>query len=200
MQRKVRKNIINMPLLQVNYHVAGGGLRAGVVLAAIALVLAASGASARNGERAAMVAAHNTWRAKVGVPALHYSTALEASAQAWAEHLKARNRCQPQHSAPRGKYGENLYWASAIRWSDGRREVQKVTPQMVVESWAGERADYDYADNRCKPGKVCGHYTQVVWKDTREVGCGHAVCQDSKDQIWVCQYAPPGNVIGARPY
>jgi pathogenesis-related protein 1 len=171
-----------------------------LAFAAVALMLAASGVHARNGERAAMVAAHNTWRAKVGVPGLHYSRALEASAQAWANHLKAANRCQPQHSTPHGKYGENLYWASAIRWSDGRREVQKVTPQAVVDGWASERADYNYAANRCKPGKVCGHYTQVVWKSTREVGCGHAVCTDSKDQIWVCQYAPPGNVIGDKPY
>ena len=155
-----------------------------MLFACIGLALAVSDAEANNGARAAMVAAHNAWRARVGVPALHYSTALEASAQAWADHLKADNRCQPQHSTPHGKYGENLYWASAIRWSDGRREVQQVTPQMVVASWAGERADYDYASNLCKSGKVCGHYTQVVWKNTREVGCGHAVCPDTKDQIW----------------
>jgi pathogenesis-related protein 1 len=170
------------------------------LLVCLTLMLAAPWAHAARPDEAAMVTAHNKWRAAVGVPPLHYSPALEASAQAWAEHLQARNRCQPQHSAPHGKYGENLYWASAIRWSDGRREVQQVTPQMVVDSWAGERADYNHADNRCKPGKVCGHYTQVVWKNTREVGCGHAVCRDSKDQIWVCQYAPPGNVIGAKPY
>ncbi len=151
-------------------------------------------------DRAAMVAAHNKWRAEVGVGALGYSTELEASAQVWADNLKQNNHCQMRHSKPDGKYGENLYWASAIRWSDGRREVQQVTPAMVVDDWAGERHDYSYADNNCKPGKMCGHYTQVIWKATTKVGCAYAVCEDSKEQVWVCRYQPPGNWVGEKPY
>jgi pathogenesis-related protein 1 len=158
-------------------------------------------AAATAGEdRTALLAAHNKWRAQVGVPDLSYSPQLEASAQAWADSLKQRHQCRPQHSATKGKYGENLYWASALMWSDGRREVQHVTPQAVVDSWGKEKADYNYASNSCKPGKVCGHYTQVVWKNTRQVGCGHAVCEDSKEQVWVCQYAPAGNWVGEQPY
>lgn len=151
-------------------------------------------------DRAAMVDAHNKWRVKVGEPRLSYSMKLEESAQAWADHLKNKNACQMQHSQPKGRYGENLYWASPIIWTDGRREVQKVTPQMVVESWASERADYNPTSNRCRPGKVCGHYTQVVWKTTTMVGCGFAVCADTKEQIWVCRYQPPGNWVGERPF
>jgi pathogenesis-related protein 1 len=171
-----------------------------VAILMLTIMLGAPCAHAAEIDRAAMVAAHNKWRAEVGVGRLGYSTQLEASAQAWADHLKNTNACRMQHSKPDGKYGENLYWASAIIWSDGRREVQQVTPQMAVDSWGGEKADYDYAKNTCKPGKMCGHYTQMVWKSTTEVGCGYAVCADSKDQIWVCQYQPPGNWVGKRPY
>lgn len=174
--------------------------KSGILIACVALVLAAPEAQAAKAGSAAMLAAHNKWRARVGVPRLRYSRTLAVAAQAWADELKRRHRCEPHHSKPHGKYGENLYWASAVRWSDGRREVQKVTPRAVVDSWAAERANYDYASNRCEPGKVCGHYTQLVWKTTRLVGCGHAVCKDSKDQIWVCRYAPPGNRVGAKPY
>jgi len=151
-------------------------------------------------DRDAMVAAHNKWRAEAGVEPLSYSTELEASAQAWADNLKNTNRCQMRHSKPGGKYGENLYWASAITWSDGRLELQKVTPEMVVDDWGSEKADYNYAKNTCKPGKMCGHYTQVLWRTTTKVGCGYAVCEDSKEQIWVCQYTPAGNWVGRKPY
>ena len=147
-----------------------------------------------------MVAAHNTWRKEVGVPPLTYSTELAASSQRWADHLKAKNQCRMQHSQADSKYGENLYWASAIRWSDGKREVQQIKPQKVVEGWGSEIKDYNYARNTCTPGKMCGHYTQVVWKSTSRVGCAVAVCEDSSDQVWVCQYQTPGNWVGEKPY
>jgi len=147
-----------------------------------------------------MVAAHNQWRAKVRTPPLTYSPELAASAQRWADHLKTENQCRMQHSKPDGKYGENLYWASAIRWSDGKREVQQVSPQKVVDAWGSEVKDYEYAHNTCAQGKMCGHYTQVVWKNTSRVGCAFAVCEDSKEQVWVCQYQTPGNWVGEKPY
>jgi pathogenesis-related protein 1 len=46
---------------------------------------------------------------------------------------------------------------------------------------------------------LCGHYTQVVWKNSMEVGGGMAIC-DNKSQVWVCNYNPPGNVEGEKPY
>ena len=149
---------------------------------------------------AAIVESHNKWRDEVGVKEkLGYSSELAASAQDWANQLKKDNQCKMQHSSAKG-YGENLYWASAVKWSDGRKEIQKVTPKRVVDSWGNEKADYDYASNRCKPGKMCGHYTQVVWKDTRKVGCAVAVCEDTLQQVWVCHYQPAGNWVGSKPY
>jgi len=47
---------------------------------------------------------------------------------------------------------------------------------------------------------MCGHYTQVVWRSTTTVGCAMAVCKDSQEQIWVCQYQKPGNWVGQKPY
>lgn len=167
---------------------------------AMCMALATAYANAGKIDSAAMVAAHNKWRAEVGAGELGYSTELEATAQAWADHLKEDNQCQMKHSKPDGKYGENLYWASAVQWSDGKREQQKVTPEMVVNSWGGEKRDYNYAKNSCTPGKMCGHYTQVVWKATTKVGCAYAVCEGSLEQIWVCQYQPAGNWVGEKPY
>jgi pathogenesis-related protein 1 len=147
-----------------------------------------------------MVAAHNRWRAAVGAAPLTYSQELAASSQKWANQLKQNNRCQMRHSKPDGKYGENLFWASALEWSDGKREVQQVSPKKVVDDWAGERADFDYKNNRCAKGRMCGHYTQVVWSTTATVGCAVAVCEDTREQVWVCRYQPPGNWVGKKPY
>jgi pathogenesis-related protein 1 len=105
-----------------------------------------------------------------------------------------------RHSNPEGRYGENLYWASANVWSDGRREIQKQSSADPVNSWGREKRDYNYIGNRCAPGKICGHYTQMVWQKTSLVGCALAVCDDTLDQVWVCQYQPAGNWVGQKPY
>ncbi|MBN2702497.1 MAG: pathogenesis-related family 1 protein [Methylohalobius sp. ZOD2] len=144
-----------------------------------------------------MTAAHNSARAEVGVPPLKWSDSLAAYAQQWAEYLARGNGCKLKHRSD-GKYGENLYWSSAVRWSDGRRELKALTVSRVVAQWVSEKKDYDYAGNRCS-GAMCGHYTQIVWRDTRRLGCGMAVCP-SQGQIWVCNYDPPGNYVGRRPW
>ena len=151
-------------------------------------------------DAAAMLAAHNQWRAKVGTPPLTYSPALAKSAQRWADQLQAEHQCRLRHSQSDGKYGENLYWAGAIRWSDGRRAVQPVSPQQVVAAWGSESKDYHHERNACTPGQQCGHYTQVVWQTTSRVGCAVAVCPDTSEQVWVCQYQAPGNWVGKKPY
>jgi pathogenesis-related protein 1 len=142
-----------------------------------------------------MVTAHNKWRSEVGVSGIKWSDTLAKTAQAWADKLKSKG-CALKHSQS-SSYGENLYRAGPITWSDGKKEVQSVTPQKVVDSWGKEKQNYNYDDNRCSG--VCGHYTQIVWKNTKEVGCGMAICND-KSQVWVCNYNPPGNFIDQKPY
>lgn len=167
----------------------------------LTITLAISPAFAGDFDPAAFITAHNQWRAKVGVTEqLSYSPALAVSAQAWADNLKQTNHCQMRHSKPDGKYGENIFWGSALNWSDGRKELQKVSPQQVVDSWGSEQKDYDYANNSCTPGRMCGHFTQMVWRETTTVGCAMAVCEDTETQVWVCQYQPAGNRVGKQPY
>jgi len=171
-----------------------------VVLIAIA-ILPTFTAHAGGIDSVAIVDAHNKLRAEVGISEkLSYSQALAAAAQAWVDNLKQTNHCQMRHSKPNGRYGENLYWESALSWSDGHKELQKVLSEQVVDLWGGEKANYDYSSNQCAEGKMCGHYTQIVWRTTTSVGCGMAVCEDTKEQVWACQYLPAGNWIGRKPY
>ena len=150
-----------------------------------------------------MVAAHNKARAPHKLPPMKWSPALEKNAQEWANHLAKYNRCKMKHrpsSGPfRQKYGENLYWASAVRWDNGKRDVQKISAPKVVQHWDAEKKYFNYRINQCFPGQMCGHYTQVVWRASTQVGCAKAVCSD-KTQVWVCNYNPGGNYVGKRPY
>ena len=41
-----------------------------------------------------------------------------------------------------------------------------------------------------------GHFTQVVWKSTTQLGCGLAVNRGNKI-YGVCNYSPAGNVVNA---
>ncbi len=146
---------------------------------------------------------HNEVRRKHGVPALKWSPRLAVHAQQWANYLATRNGCVMQHRPLSGEfkriYGENIFWASPRRWSDGRVEIQPISAEDVVFSWADEEKFYNYANNSCQRGEICGHYTQLVWKTSTEVGCGMRICPD-KGQMWVCSYNPPGNYINERPY
>lgn len=142
-----------------------------------------------------IVGAHNDVRSAViptpDVPldALVWSESAAAVAREWA------SGCTFGHNPNRGSLGENVYAASAGYGS---------TPDSVVKSWASESSNYDYANNDCSG--VCGHYTQVVWRATTAVGCAVQTCSSGGPfgggswELWVCNYAPPGNYAGQRPY
>jgi len=155
-----------------------------------------------------MLEEHNALRASVGVQGLRWSEPLAQQAATWANTLK-KTGCTMKHSHA-ARVGENLYWASPLKTgsrSKGnsawkwRLTPQPIKEENVVAAWATEQPWYSRASNSCDapPGKTCGHYTQMVWGTTREFGCAKAVCDDSS-QVWVCNYAPAGNVIGQRPY
>ncbi len=138
------------------------------------------------------VDAHNAVRAGVApppatpLPPVGWSDELAGVAQAWADG------CVFEHST--GDLGENLALFSS----------SSTTATDVVDAWASEVADYDYDANRCAAGAQCGHYTQVVWRDSTTIGCAVTRCDDvagfGPGSLWVCNYDPPGNFIGQRPY
>jgi uncharacterized protein YkwD len=133
-----------------------------------------------------IVDAHNAWRSPLGLQPLQWSDELAAISLDWAEQLAAAEVMEHSHSPG---YGENL--------AEGLNTF--FSPAQVVNLWGDEVADYDYETNTCLPGKMCGHYTQVVWDTTTEVGCA-TIRKDNNWEIWVCTYNPPGNYVGQRPF
>lgn len=133
--------------------------------------------------------AHNVVRATHWELPLAWDPTLESYARWWATQRKGD--CRLLHSFPDGGFqlGENIFWGSGSGWG----------PLDAVRNWAGEERDYSYAANACAPGRICGHYTQMVWKDTRRLGCSRVVC-DGGGVFMTCNYYPPGNYIGEKPY
>ncbi|GAV80285.1 CAP domain-containing protein [Cephalotus follicularis] len=129
--------------------------------------------------------AHNDARASVGVGALTWDDTVANYAQNYAN--ERINDCQLVHSG--GPYGENLAWGYPDLSGTG-----------AVELWVDEKAYYDYNSNTCEPGKVCGHYTQVVWRNSIHLGCARVICNNNEGTFVICNYDPPGNYVGQRPY
>ncbi|XP_030509816.2 pathogenesis-related protein PR-1 [Cannabis sativa] len=132
---------------------------------------------------------HNLARAKKWELPLAWDGQLQKYAQWWAS--QRRSDCKLQHSFPEGdfKLGENIFWGSGSDW----------TPSNAVDAWTDEEKYYNYEANSCAEGQMCGHYTQVVWRSTRRIGCARVVCDDG-DVFITCNYDPVGNYVGERPY
>lgn len=151
-----------------------------------------------------LLSLHNAARASASptpsppLPALVWSSAAARAAQAWA------SGCSSRHDPALGslRMGQNLFAVGSTSPSVA------ATPADAVGSWVGEAESYHHATDRCDSGKTCGHYTAVVWRSTTAVGCGHQVCTTRSPfgstlrywDFWVCNYVPPGNVSGQRPY
>ena len=93
-----------------------------------------------------------------------------------------------QHSGA----GQNLALATA----------GSLTVAQLVDLWGNERARFidGYFPAISSTGNWAdvGHYSQIVWKPTVEVGCGFA--RRTGRDVLVCNYNPPGNVMGERAY
>jgi pathogenesis-related protein 1 len=186
----------------------------------------AEAANGETGREVGMTAAHNAVRAMVqttpALPELVWSTTLAEYAQQWATQLasSASTCAAPVHRTEaeleaKG-YGENLaaFEGGSFGGIGGMTSSAPVsTAQQAVNGWAGEVACWTYGkfmstdkcDMTCTTNMHsdgCGHYTQIVWRKTMQLGCGVATCMNGKatEDIWICNYAPAGNIVGQLPY
>ena len=149
-------------------------------------------------ELAGITLAHNQIRDMVDtadpLPFLTWSNALAATAAAWA--AQCIDTDQPigliDHNPGRSS-GHPYYVGENIFGSGGG-----ATGPEAVQLWAAEGANYNYATGACNG--ICGHYTQVVWRTTLEVGCAIHDCPGLQfGNSIVCDYGPGGN-SGGKPY
>ncbi|KAG7495634.1 glioma pathoproteinsis-related 1 [Solea senegalensis] len=148
---------------------------------------------------------HNRARSSVSPSAsnmfyMSWDAGLAITARAWAKqcvfkhniYLDDARRVHPTFSS----VGENIWTGSP---------PSSFNVKTAIKSWEDEKADYDYQRNTCS--NVCTHYTQVVWDSSYKVGCAVQRCPNgvahfnSRDGvIFICNYAPRGNMNGMRPF
>uniref|UniRef100_A0A670Z2T9 Peptidase inhibitor 16 n=1 Tax=Pseudonaja textilis TaxID=8673 RepID=A0A670Z2T9_PSETE len=145
-------------------------------------------------EKKQIVDQHNLYRSMVSPSAadmrkMHWDSELEAFAKNYS------TKCIWEHNKERGYRGENLFAMS------GNLDLE-----TAVNDWYIEYQYYNYSTLACEEGKMCGHYTQVVWATSERVGCGTTFCEtlelinDTDMHLFVCNYHPPGNIRGYKPY
>lgn len=137
-------------------------------------------------DRRATLLHHNKVRAEVGVAPLKWSPDLAAYAQEWADKLAAYG-CRMAHRTG-GRFGENLFQGS----------VGVYSALDASKAWEGEKALFKGEALTRSNFEPIGHYTQMVWRGSSTLGCGEAICDGTL--IVACNYDPPGNVLGRRPY
>ncbi|XP_039391722.1 bombesin receptor-activated protein C6orf89 homolog isoform X3 [Mauremys reevesii] len=141
-----------------------------------------------------IVEMHNHYRSQVSPRAadmlkMSWAPDLEAFAKAYAA------KCIWGHNKERGRRGENLF---AI--------TDEMDVEVALEQWYNEHEHYNLTTSKCTIGQMCGHYTQVVWANSERVGCGMQFCktlhgvEEPDLYLLVCNYDPPGNVRGRKPY
>ncbi|XP_023323602.1 Golgi-associated plant pathogenesis-related protein 1 [Eurytemora carolleeae] len=121
---------------------------------------------------------HNKYRRMHGVPPLTLSTSMCNKAQNYADKLTSIGWLK--HSGP----GENL----------SQRGVSP-SGKEIVSAWYNEISSYKNYFGKEPPSGLLlsyGHFTQVVWKGSRELGVGLAK-KNGKSYV-VAQYNPPGNM------
>lgn len=173
--------------------------RYGILLLMMLLPFASKAQSYSTGSKISRIDAtmildhHNKVREEVGVGPLVWDPNIASYAQSWADHL-AKSNCKISHrnnSQEEGRnYGENIFWGSSST---------AYAPLDASVSWYEEKEGYRYKVIRSTDWSETGHYTQMVWRKTRSMGAGMAVCP-SGAIIVVANYDPPGNFIGQYPY
>jgi len=148
---------------------------------------------------------HNGFRANENAAnevKMSWNKDLARRAQQWANNCTWKHSflttCDGQKSV-----GQNLYMIGGGSSPPTNYDISK-----FIEKWYNEKKDYSYNDGSCSG--VCGHYTQVVWAKTAEVGCGIQSCdlvnvngnpEGSRNAVlFGCDYSPPGNYQGQKPF
>lgn len=160
------------------------------IIGALALLCLAAPAFADDFQ-AQILSAHNVERNTLRIPPLSWNDDLAAGAAAWAKHLAETGSWGHASAAARKGAGENLWEGTAGAFS----------PKQMVDGWIGEKRFYSYGpfpSDGAIGGHAIGHYTQMIWRDTRQIGC--AVATGRGEDVLVCRYSPAGNVVGQTPY
>ena len=133
---------------------------------------------------------HNKYRKMHCVPKLKPIQKIAVTAQKTSKLLCTQKELT--HSGNK-LYGENLFKAIFPKNFTVDRHIMV---DNAVKAWYSENKFYNY-DNPVDNKKSL-HFTQLIWKNTVEFGCGLTECVFDNHKVIViaCNYSPPGNYRG----
>ncbi len=162
-------------------------IRLALLAATVPLMMGSLGPRTNFNER--ILAAQNRERAKMAVPPLAWDDQLALGAFQWAAHLSRSGRFEHSpDNANETPQGENIWGGTPGFY----------LPETMIALWVAEKGNFTSgvfpANSRSGRIEDVSHYTQLIWRDTRKVGC--AVNADGDEEILVCRYSQAGNVEG----
>ena len=134
--------------------------------------------------KSTLIDLHNKLRKKHNSPNLIENKELNNLADEFAINylLNQKN----QSNLYNGKlYGENTIIS------------ESKDPKIIFEKWSKESQNYDFNKNHFEKNAL--HFTQIIWKETNEIGVGIANDEVNKKYCVVVLYSPPGNTLGKFP-
>ena len=126
---------------------------------------------------------HNDYRVNHNAPILKMNEKLNEMAQNYASQLLDT---QGKEAFPLNIYDNDSTLGENIIISKTK------TAEEMCEDWYNEIKNYDFNLNKFQKG--AGHFTQIIWKETKEVGFGFNF--DGDNFCGVAYYYPAGNVLG----
>lgn len=121
---------------------------------------------------------HNYFRTLHQVPPVTWSMDLQKEAEAWVKYLAENNKFQHSRHNP-----GNLYL---------QRQIPKEYCSDAIWWFHREEKDYNYSDPRYS--QSTGHFTQVVWRNSKQIGAAWAIRKDGKLVVSI-KYRPGGNYV-----
>ena len=191
-------------MLSARSLVAAGTLLASALAPALPLSASAVGVGtaappaeiahthAAGAEAERLLAMHNAERARMGLPALRWNASLARDAGGWAHKLLQKGKLHHASADERRGHGENLWMGTAGAW-----DAAGMVGMFLEERRYFRPAAFPHVSLTGDWSDV-GHYTQIVWRDTKEVGCAKQT--GNGVDVLVCRYYPAGNVMGRAPF
>jgi uncharacterized protein YkwD len=142
-----------------------------------------------------VLAVHNRERAAVGVPALVWNDDIAATAQIYANYLWSTGKFEHRTTEYLTTHpNDSAVWGENLAARHGAPTTVPIAQNM--QGWVAEKNVFQGLPSATGTN-VVGHYTQMVWNSTKEVGC--ATATGNNYDVLVCRYSPPGNT-GGNPY
>ena len=130
---------------------------------------------------------HNELRKTYNLPELKLNDHLTALAENYAEKLMSTHI--------NNSYEPNIYKGVCV----GENVVisNSTDTEEIFKNWSDEGMDYDFGKNKFSKKK--GHFTQIIWKETTDIGIGFCYDKMGGKYCTVVLYYPAGNTFGDFP-